>query len=454
MAAQIAHLAFPLSVSAQAPFGVYGQPAVLLSVSGERSPSPTEPVDSARLTALGRSVLQTINALDGAHSIAGPSPYVLFDSKVVPAWAVRLLVLALIVPVLMATIDGLARVRRRGHSITQWLAWVLAGALPFAIGVAAVFGAELVGTDRRRPSRSRGCGRGAYPRLRNRGPRRARLLIALSFAVLRPLVIRMVGGEPRADRRARGSSRARWRSEEPSNPGAGAAVLLVMCVTSLAVWLVNPFAAALMVVALHLWMWVVDPDVGLPRTAKLALSGARARPSGAGGPVLRAVARAEPRRGGVGRRPADCRWSPRTRSGPCVERRARVRGERVRDRDPSRPPGAPGSCSDHRPRSDLLRGAGVTWGYQVRSAAIIAGNESGSASVRECQPDSPPAGHNYSAADPRHLLGPDHLRAAADDRCGRHAGVAGAGDSVDRADQAGRGQQAAAQLPDRAALAR
>jgi hypothetical protein len=271
MAGQIAHLAFPLSISAQAPFGVYRQPAVLLSVSGERSPSPAEPVDSARLTALGKSVLQTINALDGAPSIAGPSPYLLFESKVVPAWAVRLLVLALILPVLMATVDGLARVRRRGHSISQWLAWVLAGALPFVVAVGAVLGAKLVGLLDITPPGP--VGADVVP-IRSSGTTvlvGLLCLIALSFALLRPLVISMVGGEPRAERRARGTGRAAWRSHEPSNPGAGAAVLLVMCMTSLVVWVTNPFAAALMVIALHLWMWVVDPDVGLPRSAKLVM---------------------------------------------------------------------------------------------------------------------------------------------------------------------------------------
>ena len=271
MPSQIAHLAFPLSVSAQAPFGVYGQPAVLLSTSGERAPAPDEPVDSGRLTALGRSVLQTVNALDGAPSIARPSPYLLFESKVVPAWAVRLFVLALILPVLMATIDGLARVRRRGHSIAQWLGWVLAGALPFMVGVAGVVGAKVVGLIDIAPPGP--VGANVVPMHGSAVVVLVGLacLVALCFALLRPLVIGMIGGEPRAERRARGTGRAAWRSHEPSNPGAGAAVLLVMCVVSILVWLVNPFAAALMVIALHLWMWVVDPDVGLPRSAKLAL---------------------------------------------------------------------------------------------------------------------------------------------------------------------------------------
>ena len=36
--------------------------------------------------------------------------------------------------------------------------------------------------------------------------------------------------------------------------------MLVLCVVTLAIWLENPFAAALMVVALHAWLWIVGPE--------------------------------------------------------------------------------------------------------------------------------------------------------------------------------------------------
>ena len=39
---QFAHLAFPLTATEQGPFGAEGQPAVLLSVSGERAPAADE----------------------------------------------------------------------------------------------------------------------------------------------------------------------------------------------------------------------------------------------------------------------------------------------------------------------------------------------------------------------------------------------------------------------------
>jgi hypothetical protein len=57
----------------------------------------------------------------------------------------------------------------------------------------------------------------------------------------------------------------------PGNPGAGAAVLIVMCVVTLAIWLRNPYAAALIVPALHLWMWVLDPQKRIPRPAATVL---------------------------------------------------------------------------------------------------------------------------------------------------------------------------------------
>ncbi|MGI8427897.1 MAG: hypothetical protein ACR2OB_00995, partial [Solirubrobacteraceae bacterium] len=122
-AGQLAHLAFPLTVSEQGPFGASGEPAVLLSLSGAGGPPPGAAVspNPGRIGALGRTVLQSVSALDGGSAIPAPAAYLLFGGKVIPAWAIRLLVLALILPVVAATLDGLARARRSGHSLTRWL---------------------------------------------------------------------------------------------------------------------------------------------------------------------------------------------------------------------------------------------------------------------------------------------------------------------------------------------
>jgi hypothetical protein len=86
-------------------------------------------------------------------------------------------------------------------------------------------------------------------------------VVALSFFAVRPLVLWL----GRA-RRALPSPTAATDSQ-----GVAAALLLVMCVATIVIWWTNPFAAAFVVPALHLWMWVVDPEVRLPKAATLGL---------------------------------------------------------------------------------------------------------------------------------------------------------------------------------------
>ncbi len=255
---QFAQLAFPLPLGEQGPFGPHGDPAVLLSLSGQRAPAAAEPVSSATLSGVGQAVLQTVNALDSGPAVPAPSTYLLLSGKVIPDWAIRLFVLALILPVLMATVDGIARARRRGDSIVRWVIWVLAGALPFVLAWLVVLGASKVGLIKIAPPGP--VAAGAVP-LHSAGVivlAAAACVLVGSFVFLRPLVIRFAGRELRA------------RAGAAPSAGAGAAVMLVMCVVSLALWVTNPFAAALLVPALHLWMWVVDPDIR-PRPALSAV---------------------------------------------------------------------------------------------------------------------------------------------------------------------------------------
>jgi hypothetical protein len=255
---QLAHLARPLTISDQGPFGSLGVPAVLVSVSGEHAPAANEPVGSgARLLGMGQAVLQAVNALDAGRNVTAPAPYLLLQGKVVPAWAVRLLVLALIVPVLMATIDGLARARRRGHSIVRWVVWVLASAAPFVLALLVVLGFRLAGLIANAPP-----GPVAADVVALHGAGIALLVlsglaIVLGFALLRPLIISAEGAP------------LGLMGKGPE--GASVALLLVMCIAALVVWRANPFAAALLVPALHLWMWVVDPEVRLRPVVSAAL---------------------------------------------------------------------------------------------------------------------------------------------------------------------------------------
>ena len=57
----------------------------------------------------------------------------------------------------------------------------------------------------------------------------------------------------------------------PDSPGAGAALALVLAVVSIAVWVVNPFAALALLPAFHLWLLVTASPVPAARPAGIAL---------------------------------------------------------------------------------------------------------------------------------------------------------------------------------------
>ena len=144
---QFAHLAFPLTLTEQGPFGARGIPAVLLSLSGERGPAPKAPISSAsQLTSVGQAMLSAVSALNSGPTVAAATPYVLFDNKVVPGWAISVFVLALVVPVLLTTIDGIARALRRGYRVSRWVLAVLLAAVPFVLGTLVILGARALGT--------------------------------------------------------------------------------------------------------------------------------------------------------------------------------------------------------------------------------------------------------------------------------------------------------------------
>jgi hypothetical protein len=275
---QFLHLAFPLATSEQRPFAPTGESAVLVSASGARLPVADEPTSAARIAGFGRAVLQSVSALEAGPTVPGPSSYLRWQGKLIPSWAIRLLVLALIVPVLVATVDGLARARRRGHRIAHWMLWVLSACLPFVLAVLAVKALWAVGAINVAPS---GPVDGAALILSGREVAiliGLGCLIVLAF-VLRSWLERRLIPQPPPDpspERANGRPRARQAGhDDASSPGAAAAFLVVLCAVALVLWVENPFAAALIVPALHLWLWIVAPETRLraPWTVLLFLAG-------------------------------------------------------------------------------------------------------------------------------------------------------------------------------------
>jgi hypothetical protein len=204
-------------------------------------------------------MVSAINALDAGPQIRAPSTYLLYSGQMIPGWAVRLLVLALILPVLAATIDGLARARRRGHGIARWIVWVLSAALPFVLAALLVRGLRVVGLIDAAPP---GPLAGDSVALHGRAIAILCVLaavIVLGMSVLRPFMLRLA------------RARALGAFLDVGGPGAAAALLLVLCVVALSIWLANPFAAALLVPALHLWLWAAGASRRLPRALVIVL---------------------------------------------------------------------------------------------------------------------------------------------------------------------------------------
>src|SRR5919199_107194 len=225
LASQFARLAFPLTVSEQGVVLARGLPAVLVGVSGERGPGGDDAISQGRLQEMGRTVLRSLSALDGRDRPLGPTASsLLYRGKLELARAVRLLVGTLILPVLIAAVDGFARVRRRRQPVAMWLAWTVAGALPFVGATIVAFLLELT-----------------------------HVLPTVPAAPPSP------GALPLA--------------------GAALAVLLLATLLVTAVWVRNPFTAAVLVLPLHATLLVVAPDVHVRRWLAFAALAASLLPA-------------------------------------------------------------------------------------------------------------------------------------------------------------------------------
>lgn len=252
--AQFARQAVPLTLTGQGPLGAADIAAVTLSVTGERAPAASARVSGARLDAFGQVVLRSISALDNGPDVpAGPREYVVVQRRVVPVWALRLVGAMLLFPLLLAAVDGLARVRRRGSPVLPWLRWIAVAAVPFLL---AALIARLLGAAGVLPAPPGPVDPEALP-IDAAALSAVALALVLGF-LLRPLLRRLVR-----------AGRARDVGEDTGAPSAALAV--VLAALGVAVWIVNPFTALLLAPALHLWLLAAVPEVRVPRGVALAL---------------------------------------------------------------------------------------------------------------------------------------------------------------------------------------
>jgi hypothetical protein len=241
---QLAHLSFPIGIGPQGVLLEDGFDSVRISGSGDLPPAGkglVEAIDEDRLGTLGRATLRTVTAIDqDGRAEHGPESYVLAVSQVLPGWVLALLGGTLLLPVLVTSVDSLARARRRRLPVVPWLRWVGAWTAPFLAGFALAELLALVGATPTPPP-------APVPpaELPVEGPALAVLggvavAMALAFALARLLAARP---DPSL--------------KLPVEPGAGVALALALSAAALLLWLLNPYAGLLAAPAAHLWMLAV-----------------------------------------------------------------------------------------------------------------------------------------------------------------------------------------------------
>jgi len=243
--------ALPLTISGQGVIADEGLPVVAIGSTGEIPARPDEAVTRARLGSFGRGLLRAVTAIDEAGPIdperaarspafsSGPDGIVTMRN-VLPDWVVRLLVATLLLPALLAALDGWFRARRRHLAVGRWAGWIAVAALAPLLGWLwlRLLGLSVL-TVPAAPVEP-----GLYP------IETAGIVALVSTAVvtavgwfgLRPLIVR---------RLAPGGSAA--------GGGLAAATGLVVCAVAAGVWLFNPYAAALLLPAAHLWLLAAAP---------------------------------------------------------------------------------------------------------------------------------------------------------------------------------------------------
>jgi hypothetical protein len=236
-------LAIPSGLQEQAVLIDHGAEAVGISSAGDRPLPESEDglaqLDSVALGSFGRASLSLVFALDKLPESLenGPDAYLPLAGKLLPGWALALLAIALMVPIGLVSVDGLARASRGGEPVLASLLWTLGRSIPFLAVLVLAFALALAGIL---PSPS-------FPfdpqsHAFGIGPALALLALAAAFALAIVGLRRLV----------------------PPAPGGDAttpAICLIVFASCAAVWVLNPYLALILVPTAHLWAAAALPEL-------------------------------------------------------------------------------------------------------------------------------------------------------------------------------------------------
>lgn len=238
---QLVDLAFPFSLYEQWPFLRHGISAITLTTAGDRpvSDPPVDRLDADRLGQIGGAAQSLVTSLDqGLELSQGTSSYVYFAGRIIHGWALALVMIALVVPFAVVSVDLFARCRRRhlplGPAFRAYRRrlgfWLWVGAL---FQLFALFGAFPGGAAV--PPDPASSAADDWPR-----------------AALTAFVLLAAGSWLIARRRL-----VPTRPATPEEELAGqTAALLVLGLVALLVMATNVYALLLFLPSLHAWLWL------------------------------------------------------------------------------------------------------------------------------------------------------------------------------------------------------
>jgi Peptidase family M28 len=250
-------LALPAGLGEQGPLVEAGLPAVRLSADGElpleSGRDVPESFDNNTFDRFGRAALSLILALDSSPGAIdhGPKGYIGLAGNLMPGWTIALLALSLLVPAGLAAGSGLASAARSPIEAVRGFVWSLLRALPFLGALAVFLLTALVGLmpspDFPFDPRVEALGAGAT----------ISVILALLFYCVLAFFLRPLRPPP---------ARA--------VPTAAPAALLLACLATLGIWLINPYLGLVVSIGLPAWVLAASRLVpGRPAATGLILLG-------------------------------------------------------------------------------------------------------------------------------------------------------------------------------------
>ena len=253
---QAARQSLPIGVGAQGVLVEAGLDAVRVSGSGELDAAPGGEIDEERFGALGRGVLRLFAAVDsGGRPGHGPESYLTASTKLLPGWAITLLVAALLLPVVVSSVDAFARARRQREPVARWFGWVGAGVAAALVALLVAQLYVLAGAVPDPPPAPLQPGQVRVDGAAGAGMALTLLVGVLAWAFGQRLVAH------------------RLELMERPGVGAGVAIALSLAAVGVAVWALNPYAALVLLPAIHFWTLAALARVGRGTALALLVAG-------------------------------------------------------------------------------------------------------------------------------------------------------------------------------------